>query len=70
LSEPDEDLGAAVGIGQCDRDRYLAAQRRIARLELNGFDYLLVRHQPHKAAVVGVGVGGRLARPGRRIIGQ
>jgi hypothetical protein len=40
-----EDIGAAVCIGEGDRDRHLAAQRGICRLELDHFDNLLVRHE-------------------------
>jgi hypothetical protein len=41
-------------IGQRDRDRHLATQRGICRLELDHFDDLLVRHKLHKAAMVRV----------------
>jgi hypothetical protein len=63
-----EDIGAVVCIGERDRDRHLAAQRGICRLELDHFDNLLVRHELHEAAMVCVGVRGRLAGPGRRVI--
>jgi hypothetical protein len=65
-----EDLGAAVGISERDRDRHLAAQRGITRLELDDFDHLLVRNERHEAPMVRVGVGGRLAGPGRRVVGE
>src|SRR5882762_7475244 len=54
-------IGATVRIDQLDCDRHLAAQRGIGRLELNHLDQLLVRHELHEAAVVGVGLRGRLA---------
>ena len=63
-----EDIGAAVCFGERDRDRHLAAQRRIRRLELDHFDDLLVRHELDEAAVVRVGVCCRLAGPGRRVV--
>jgi len=53
-------------IGQRDRDRHLATQRGICRLELDHFDDLLVRHKLHKAAMVRVGVRSRFAGPGWR----
>jgi hypothetical protein len=60
-----EDIGAAaVCIGERDRDRHLATQRGICRLELDYFDNLLICHELHEAAVVRVGVRGRLASPG------
>jgi len=58
-----EDIGAAAWIGERDRDRHLAVQRGICRLELHHFDNLLVRHELHEAAVVRVGVCGRSCRP-------
>ena len=63
-----EDIGAAVCISKRDRDRHLATQRGICRLELDHFDNLLVRHELHEVAVVRVGVRGRLAGPGRRVV--
>src|SRR5207249_11810644 len=47
-----------------------AAQRGVCRLELDHFDNLLVYHELHEAAVVRVGVRGRLADPGRRVVRQ
>jgi len=65
----DEDR-AAVGIGQRDGDRHLAAERRIVGLEFDHLDDLFIRDKPGEATVEGVGVGGRLAGAGRRVIGE
>lgn len=43
-----DDLGAAAGVGELERDRHLAAHRGIGGLEL---DDLLVRHELHEPAV-------------------
>ena len=56
-------LSSAVGEG--DRDRHLAAQRRIGRLELVHFDDLLVWHELSEVAEVRVCVRARLPDPGR-----
>ena len=63
-----EDIGAAVCIVERIRDRHLAAQHGICRLELDHLDNLLVRHDLHEATVDRVGVRGRLAGPGRRVV--
>ena len=64
----DENISAAVSIGERDRDRHLAAQRGNGRLELKHFNNLLVRYELHEAAVVRVGVRGRLAGTGRSVV--
>jgi len=46
-----QNIGAAVCIGERDRDRHLAAQRGVWRLELDNFDDQLVPHELHEAAV-------------------
>jgi hypothetical protein len=46
----------------------ISAQRGIDRLELDHFHNLLVGHEVYEAAVVRVGVSGRLAGPGRRVV--
>ena len=63
-----KDIGAAVCVRERDGDRHLAPQCRILRLELAHLDDLLVRHELHEAAVVRVGVQGRLTGPGRRVV--
>ena len=57
------DIGATACIGERVRDRHLAAQRGICRLELDHFDNLLVRYELHEAAVERVRVRSRLAGP-------
>src|SRR5437870_3494345 len=49
---------------------HLAAHLRISRLELHGFDHLLIRHELDEATVVRIGVRTRLAGPGRRVVGE
>src|SRR5216683_5924716 len=63
-----EQVGTAVAISKCDRDRHLAAKRRVSGLELVHFDNLLVWYKLHEASVVRVGVRRRLASPGQRIV--
>jgi hypothetical protein len=50
------DVSAAVGLHRRAGDRHLALQRRMVGLELGHLDHLLVRHEPGKMAVIGVGV--------------
>ena len=66
----DQDVSAAVGIGERGRDRHGAAERGICGLELEHFDYLLVRYEPGEVAVVGVGTWCRLAGPVRRVVAE
>jgi hypothetical protein len=47
-----DEFGSAIRIGQGDRNRHLALQRRIRGLELDRFDNLLVRHEPEEATVM------------------
>ncbi len=63
-----EHVGATVCIGERDRDRHLAAQCGICRLELDHFDDPLVRHELQKTAVERVSVRGRFPYSGRRVI--
>lgn len=63
-----EDIGTALCIDERNRNCHLAAHRRICRLELIHFDHLLVGHELYEVAMVGVGVRGCLASPGRLII--
>lgn len=63
-----EDIGAAVCVGERGRDGHLAARRWIGCLELDHFHNLFVLHEPGEAAVVRVGVRGRFAAPGRRVV--
>jgi hypothetical protein len=62
--------GATGLVLERERDGHLAAQPRIVGLELHHLDDLGVRHQPDEPAVVGVGLGGRLARGGRGVVGE
>ena len=52
----DDDLGAAVRVGERGSHRHLAAQPGIVGLELEHLDHLLVGHEPGEVAVVRVGV--------------
>ena len=64
------DVGAAVGIGERDRDRHLALHRRIFRLELDNFHNLLVWYELDEAAVVRIGVRTGLADPSGCVVGE
>jgi hypothetical protein len=63
-----ERIRAAAPIGERESDHHLATHRDIGRLEPHHFDHLLIWHEFYEAAVVRVGVGGRLASPGRPVV--
>ncbi len=65
---PDEDISAAVSIGERGRHGHRPAKSGICGFELEHFDHLFVRHELCEVAVVGVGVGCRLASPTRRVV--
>lgn len=65
-----EDIRATGSVSECKRNRHLAAHRRVGRLELHHLDDRLIRYELNEAAVVGIGVGGCLAGPGRRIVSE
>ena len=64
----DEKIGAAICISKRCSHRHLPAEFGICCLELDHFNYLSVRHKLHEVAVVRVGMRGRLAGHGRRIV--
>ena len=49
---------------------HLATQCRICRLELDNFNNQLVRHKLYETSVERVGMRGRLAGRGRRVVGE
>jgi hypothetical protein len=63
-----EHIRAAARISERERDHHLAAHRGIGRLELHHFDHPLIGYELDEVAVVGVGVRGRLAGPGRLVV--
>jgi hypothetical protein len=63
-----EEIGTSFVIAERDRDFHLATQCGVFGLELVHFDDLLVRDEPHEAAMVCVGMSGRLTSRGRRIV--
>src|SRR5262249_11319013 len=63
-----EHICAAVCFSKGEGDCHLSAHRVIVCLELHDFDHLLIRHELDEAAVVCVGVCGRLATPSRRVV--
>jgi hypothetical protein len=53
-----QDIGAAVCIGESDRDRHLAAQCRICRLELDDFESRIVLSSATSPSRYGSPAGG------------
>jgi hypothetical protein len=62
-----EEIGTAVRICKCDRDRNLALHRRVCSLELVYFNDSLVRYELNETPVIRISVRTCLTRSGRPV---